>query len=282
MATTVLVAGESLVASDVRAKLVDLGYDVPAAPRRDEAMRLVVELAPSLVLVDAGDIDAAREIVARVDVPFVVVGELDDAALRRALRAAPGYLPRPFDARQLRTTVEVAIHKHRLDLLVPRERWYAGPGDALVAIDAAGTVTSLNAAAALLARDPAVGRPGDEVFEIVDRGDEGRGRLAAVERFHVRAGEVACFTDVTEELRRERRLPAAEGQAGLGPLVAGMAHAINSPLAAVIANGSMCADDVGAALAALDRGGAEDARRILAEVADMLRDSVAAAHRIKG
>src|SRR6266571_5505820 len=115
-ATTILLAGEALAGSDVRTTLVDLGYDVPAvAARVDEAVLLAQQIQPSLVLMEArldgavDGVDTARAIKARVDVPVVFVGDLDDATLARAMRVLPhGFLPQPFDERQLRTAVEVA------------------------------------------------------------------------------------------------------------------------------------------------------------------------------
>ncbi len=296
MATSILLAGPSLLV-DVRGTLLDLGYEVPAVAAHDDELLLLCEqIEPSLAIIDvrlegAGDgVDAAREVKSRIDVPVILAGVSDDATLQRALRVAPhGYLSLPFDERQLRTAVEVALHKHQLDGLLPRrERWFAASvrdaGEALVAIDGDGLVTSLNAAAASLARGAAAGRPIEEVFHVVDargRPPGRRVRVHAVDRFHVAAGDVVCFSDVTERRRRERRLAAAERQAALGTLVAGMAHAINSPLAAIIANSSMCADDVAGALAALDRGDVGDARAMVREVADMLGDSVQAGHRLK-
>lgn len=300
MSTAILLAGERLAATGVRATLVDRGYDVPGAVAcADEAVALAVALEPALALIDvqldgaADGIDAAREIVARVDVPVVLVGRLDEPTLQRALRLSPhGFVPDPVDERQLITAVEVAIHKHTLDRLVARrERWFSasvrGVGEAVVAVDGAGYVTFLNAAAAMLAGvgpDEARGQP---LVALLPPSDE-RGeplarpsRVAAAERFCVSAGEVVCFVDVTDRVALERRAAASERAAGVASLVAGMGHAMNSPLAAIIANGSMSGDDVAAAIAALDAGRVDEARERLVEVSDMLRDTLVAADRLK-
>ena len=118
-----VVDDERIIAKDVADMLKRQGYSVPAlASTGVDAVRLAVETAPDLVLMDihlAGEIDgvdAARQITARLDIPIVyVTAHNDNATLRRATRGqspAPfGYLLKPFTERDLYSAIEVALHK---------------------------------------------------------------------------------------------------------------------------------------------------------------------------
>ena len=111
-------------AYDASHQLQSLGYAVPATVLSPEqALRKVPELHPDVVLMDVrfhggGDgIAAAREIRARYDVPVVYASAYaDEVALHRARAAdAFGCLRKPFDARELRTTIEMALYRHRVE-----------------------------------------------------------------------------------------------------------------------------------------------------------------------
>src|SRR5207249_4416981 len=98
-----------------------------------------------------------------------------------------GYLLKPFNLRELRSVVEIALHKHEAESrLKQSERRLAATLDSLrdgiVATDARGRVNRMNAAAVELTGWPladAQGRPLDEVVAM--RGEAGteRGLLIA-------------------------------------------------------------------------------------------------------
>jgi signal transduction histidine kinase len=119
-----VVEDEGVTALDARDQLQSLGYEVPATVfSAEQAVRKVQELHPDLVLMDirlqggSDGIAAAREIRARYDVPVVyATAYSDDATLQRARVTEPfGYLLKPFDERELRTTIEMALYKHRVE-----------------------------------------------------------------------------------------------------------------------------------------------------------------------
>ena len=119
-----VVEDESIVALDLENGLRSLGYSVPAlASSGEEAIQKAAETRPDLVLMDIrlrGDMDgveAAGEIRARFDIPVVYLTAFaDDDIVRRARSTEPyGYLIKPFEERQLHTTVEMALHKHRME-----------------------------------------------------------------------------------------------------------------------------------------------------------------------
>src|SRR5262249_44478223 len=109
----------------------------------------------------------------------------DDMLRRVSLTEPSGYLLRPFDPSQLRTAIELALHKHAAERrLRESERRYAitlaSLGDAVIACDERSQVTFMNPVASALTGWPAEeaqGRPLAEGFRTV--GDDGRTGLVA-------------------------------------------------------------------------------------------------------
>ncbi len=113
-----IVEDEAIVSMDLRYKLEDLGYSVPAEiGSGEEAVAAASQLRPDVVLMDIGlsgemdGIDAAAQIRDRVDVPVVfLTAYIDEATLERAEMTEPsGYIIKPFDDSELRAVVEMAI-----------------------------------------------------------------------------------------------------------------------------------------------------------------------------
>lgn len=116
-----IVEDEAIVALDIRQQLTGLGYEpVAHAMSGEEARELVEKLRPNLVLMDiqlAGEMDgivAAQEIREHFGIPVVfLTAYAGDETLRRAKLAEPyGYIIKPFEDRELRTVIEMALYKH--------------------------------------------------------------------------------------------------------------------------------------------------------------------------
>jgi PAS domain S-box-containing protein len=127
-----------------------------------------------------GDIDgveAAREIGSCFDIPVVyLTAHADEATLQRTKATEPfGYILKPFEDVALRTTVEMALHKHEMERkLRQSERWLAtvleGIGDAVIATDDQGRIKFMNPVAEGLTgwrHDEAWGKDFEEVFHII-------------------------------------------------------------------------------------------------------------------
>lgn len=184
-----VVEDDAIIAWDIQQTLQRLGYAVPVtAQTAEEALRACEARAPDLVLMDiklkGGDdgIEATERLRARWDLPVVyLTSHSDEATLDRAKTTGPhGYLLKPFHERDLRTTIEVALHKHKMEArLAARERWFSTTlrsiGDAVIATDREQRITFLNAIAEELtgwrAAD-ALGRHLSDVLHLVD--EEGR------------------------------------------------------------------------------------------------------------
>ncbi len=188
MTAVLVVEDEALIAGDIQRTLVRLGYQVPTTTGTAEnALREVELRPPGLVLMDIklrgkmDGIEAAQAIRLRFDIPVVyLTSHSDEATLVRAKATNPhGYLLKPFTDRELRTAIEVALHRHELEVrITTRERWFSTTlrsiGDAVIATDQHETITFLNSVAERLTGwgQEALGRPLSEVLVLVD--PEGR------------------------------------------------------------------------------------------------------------
>jgi PAS domain S-box-containing protein len=185
VAQILIVEDESIVAMDIKMRLEGLGYGVAAtASSGEEAVALAVRTRPDLVLMDimlkgtVDGIEAAKQIRAALEIPIVyLTAYADENTLQRSKVAEPfGYILKPFEERELRTTVEMALYKHRVEArLRENERWLStilrSIGDAVIATDAAGRVVFMNPVAETLTRwrqPDALGRDVADVFQIAD------------------------------------------------------------------------------------------------------------------
>lgn len=117
-----IVEDETMIAKDIESKLKNLGYEFfPVVRSGEEAVEKAGELSPDLILMDIildGKMDgikAAGQIRARFNIPVVyLTAYADDSILDRAKVTEPfGYMIKPFAERDLHTTIEMAIYKHK-------------------------------------------------------------------------------------------------------------------------------------------------------------------------
>jgi PAS domain S-box-containing protein len=119
-----VVEDEKITAMDIRERLRGLGYDpLPDVSTGEEAIEVATELKPDLVLMDVilkGRIDgveAASVIRERLRIPVIFLTAFsDDNTLQRAKVTEPyGYILKPFEERELHTTIEMALYKYRME-----------------------------------------------------------------------------------------------------------------------------------------------------------------------
>ena len=126
-ATRILIAeDETLIAEELRERLQRMGLTVvTVVGSGEEAIARSGDCAPDLVLMDIrlrGDIDgieAAAAIRERFDIPVIfLTAHSDKATIERAKHIEPlGYVLKPFAERELRVTIEMALHKRLMDRL---------------------------------------------------------------------------------------------------------------------------------------------------------------------
>jgi PAS domain S-box-containing protein len=158
-ARILVVEDERIVANDIRNTLERLGHTVAAVVSSGEdAVARARELKPDLVLMDitlGGRIDgiqAAKEIQKSRSIPIVfMTAHLDEPTLQRAKVTGPfGYVLKPFEERELHTTVEIALYKGAADLRLQEIDQLAhvtkSIGEFVVITDTHGRITYANRA----------------------------------------------------------------------------------------------------------------------------------------
>jgi hypothetical protein len=119
-----VVEDESIVAKDIQRTLEKLGYEVPAtASSAASAFEKLEEIEPDLVFLDVklkGEQDGvhiAEHIKDRYDIPVIFLTSfVDQDTIDRAKVTEPyGYLVKPFNEGDLKTTVEMALFKFSKD-----------------------------------------------------------------------------------------------------------------------------------------------------------------------
>lgn len=180
-----IVEDETIVALDIKGRLNMLGYEVVAqATNGQDALRAASEHSPDLILMDImidGDMDGIATAEAIQEKQFVPVVYLtayaDDDTLARAKTTGPfGYIIKPFEDRELKLTIEMALYKHRMEQrLYESERWMASTlgsiSDAVLSADKNGKVLYINPAAERLlgwSIEEARGKDVSEVFKVLD------------------------------------------------------------------------------------------------------------------
>jgi CRP-like cAMP-binding protein/CheY-like chemotaxis protein len=115
-----VVEDESIVALDIKDSLESLGYDVVGTEAYGEkAVEKAKELSPELILMDImlkGELDgigAAAQIWDACKIPVIFLTAYgDESTLQRAKIVEPfGYLLKPFEPRELRAGIEMALHR---------------------------------------------------------------------------------------------------------------------------------------------------------------------------
>ena len=119
-----IVEDDGIVAMDIQSRLEQFGYFVCEKISSGAlAIEKTEQLEPDLVLMDIvlkgemDGIDAAKVIQTRFEIPVIfLTAHADEKRFERAKVVAPfGYIIKPFRDRELKTTIEMALYKARVD-----------------------------------------------------------------------------------------------------------------------------------------------------------------------
>ena len=233
-----VVEDEDLIAQDVAQRLESLGIEVVATVGTAAE---AIENAPraDLVLMDIGldgptdGIQAAAEIHQRFRLPTVfLTSKADRSTIDRAKLAKPfGYLIKPVATGALLAAIEIAIHRHRIELrLEESETWLravlASVTEAIVVTDALGQIRFLNPAAESLAgwkQRQAEGLPAEKILRLKSESGSGSDPLTLA---LLRDGPVPLHPDSRCIARNAREVevegsvaPLKTGGASIGAVV---------------------------------------------------------------
>ena len=232
-----IVEDEPIVAKDIQQTLREMKYDAFAvASSADDAIKRASERCPDLVLMDIrikGDrdgIETAEILRKQFGISVIyLTAHADEATIERAAKTAPfGYLLKPIKSAELRSAIEVAVFKQRLEKLErSRERSLAvaldSVSDAVLAVDLAGKVTYLNPAAEMLIganADSAIGKTAEDVLQFMER-----------------PPSMSDATPLDAVLRLKQ--PVDIGQANLTNRATGVRHSISDSAAPVVNAGHL-------------------------------------------
>ena len=149
---------ERIVARDLKGSLEGMGYEVvEIVSSGEQAIESAGNNRPDLVLMDIvlkGEIDgvdASREIKERYDIPVVyLTAHTDLGTIERVKQTEPyGYIVKPFRIGELRSVIEIAIHKHGRSKRLKEESENIASvlgvvGSGVVTIDRGGIIRYLN------------------------------------------------------------------------------------------------------------------------------------------
>jgi len=180
----VIAEDEGIIARDLESRLTRRRYVVSSIVASGEDAILKAEAdRPDLILMDIvlygmDGIKAADTIRQRFDIPVIYLTAFaDDKIIERAKLTEPyGYIVKPFEDRELYSTIEMALYKHGMEKKVrEREKWFStilrSIGDGVIASNQDGRVSFMNPVAEKLtgwSLAKAKDRPISEIFHIAD------------------------------------------------------------------------------------------------------------------
>jgi two-component system, cell cycle sensor histidine kinase and response regulator CckA len=159
-----VVEDETIVAMDIRQRLESMGYEVTSTVATGSA---TIEQAstnrPDLILMDIqikGEVDGietATQIQEQYAIPIIfLTANSDEKTLNRATRSAPfGYLLKPFEDKELHTTIELSLYRHQLEQILKsnQKRLFTTLSsivDGIISTDSTGKIDFINPTAETL------------------------------------------------------------------------------------------------------------------------------------
>lgn len=149
---------ESIIAADLSKKLISLGYEVTGIfSNAEQGLANIPQNIPDVILMDIvlkGEMDgieAAKIIRNQFNITVIfITAHTDKETFNRAKIVQPfGYIVKPVNNRELETTIEIALYKHKMESkLIESELKYRTlvltATDAVLIINKDGLITSYN------------------------------------------------------------------------------------------------------------------------------------------
>lgn len=123
-ANILIIEDEPIIAMDIRSYLRKLDYQiVGVAHNSEQALDMIYNRKPELVLLDINidgtkdGIEIAAIINEKYKIPFIyLTSHSDEHTLGRATDTKPyGYIVKPFDENDLKTSIAVALHNYKTE-----------------------------------------------------------------------------------------------------------------------------------------------------------------------
>jgi PAS domain S-box-containing protein len=212
-----VVEDESIVAKDIQNTLIRLGYDVPAtASSAASAYEKLEQIHPDLVFLDIklkgeeDGIDIAGHIKEKFNIPVIfLTSYVDQQTLDRAKITEPyGYIVKPFNESDLKTTVEMALFKYSRDREIRDSQQrlanaLSNVEEAIMITDPEGRISYLNERAGQLLGYGTASSIGVDLFDLISVELEGGGMIrkeALLEQ--MRKDDARTYNDAILMLKR--------------------------------------------------------------------------------
>jgi len=156
-----IVEDENIVAIDLQKRLMNLGYEiVDVISTGEEAVQRAIATSPDLVLMDVrlkgkvDGIEAASTLRFQYGIAVVYLSAYaDNDTLKRASKTEPfGYILKPFEERELHTTIEMALYRRDLERRFKENETLYGTtlrsiGEGVISTDTLGAIKFMNTVA---------------------------------------------------------------------------------------------------------------------------------------
>lgn len=188
-ANILIIEDEVVVAMDIQDCLSKIGHVISGiALTGEDGIVKAVALRPDLVLMDIkleGSMDgitAAQAINKQLNIPVVfLTAYSDDQTLERAIKTGPfGYILKPVEENELRSVIDVALFKHRMESELREDRRWLQTilktiSDGVIATNNEGYITFMNPVAEFITgwrQEQGIGLKLEKVFTVINEGDD--------------------------------------------------------------------------------------------------------------
>ncbi len=173
-----IVEDEHIVALDIARNLISFGYEIAGmATTGENALKLTTEENPDLILMDIkidggmDGIQTVKKIQSEHNIPIIYLSAYsDEQTLERAKLTEPhGFLLKPFERKELRTTIETALYKYRTEEQLRSSEaelkaLFSAMNDIILVFDNNGRIVKTNTEAFNKSRKSLIGRNLFQIF----------------------------------------------------------------------------------------------------------------------